>query len=93
MQTWCFLAAGQGYGTEVVEMSMILLALLGMELRYLATIPDPPSPGFGMTVLFQDTLCYVWGAPGSMDTQYNGCSMKPEVHNEFGEKATQELYA
>jgi len=34
-----------------------------------------------------------WGAPGSMDTQYNGCSMKPEVHNEFGEKATQELYA
>ena len=35
----------------------------------------------------------LWGAPGSMDTQYNGCSMKPEVHNEFGEKATQELYA
>ena len=40
-------------------MYVILLALLGMELTYLSATPDPPSPGFGMSVLFQDTLCYV----------------------------------
>ena len=39
-------------------MYVILLVLLGIELRYLSTTPDPPSPGH-LSVLFQDTLCYV----------------------------------
>ncbi|MBN2466394.1 hypothetical protein JXD38_12310, partial [candidate division WOR-3 bacterium] len=40
-------------------MHMLLFALLGMQLRYLSTTPDPPSPGFGMSVLYRDTFCYV----------------------------------